>query len=115
MPLSLEIEGCASRRVAEKLGLRLARPGRYSSSTFENVLERWHSFSVDDKNPASVLALSETRGWAKTLHIEVDAVGVHDRPSLGVIEPAPVRRHDLKVGSRYRKKFWERNKCRAAK
>src|SRR6476661_1812618 len=40
---------------------------------------------------------------------------MHDRPSLGVIESPPVRRHDLKIGSGYRKEFRERNKCRAAK
>jgi len=36
----------------------------------------------NDKNAASVLAMDETKEWAKALRVVVEAVGVHDRPSL---------------------------------
>jgi putative ABC transport system substrate-binding protein len=36
----------------------------------------------NDRNTASVQAVVETQKWAKALHVVVEPIGVHDRPSL---------------------------------
>jgi putative ABC transport system substrate-binding protein len=36
----------------------------------------------NDKNPASVLAMEVTRQWARSLHIALEPLGLHDRPGL---------------------------------
>jgi putative tryptophan/tyrosine transport system substrate-binding protein len=46
----------------------------------------------NDKNPASLEALNETRHWADSLRLTVEALGVHDRPSLETAFAAMRRR-----------------------
>ena len=36
----------------------------------------------NDRNTASLQAVNETQQWAKAMHVVVEPVGVHDRPSL---------------------------------
>ena len=36
----------------------------------------------NDQNAASVMAVAETQKWAATLQVTIEALGVHDRPSL---------------------------------
>ena len=36
----------------------------------------------NDRNPASMQAVNEIQKWAKALHLMVEPIGVHDRPSL---------------------------------
>jgi putative ABC transport system substrate-binding protein len=46
----------------------------------------------NDKNPASLLAMNETRQWADSLRVSLEPLGVHDRPSLETAFAAMRRR-----------------------
>jgi putative ABC transport system substrate-binding protein len=46
----------------------------------------------NDKNPASLEAMKETRQWADSLRVTLDPLGVHDRPSLETAFAAMRRR-----------------------